>query len=206
MAVGLGKSKKFRSRWRGHYLIAKRFSDLNYQIQIRPGKRVTVNVNRMKRFHDPPRETKPKGKVLVGPQSDHCDGNWSNSDEEPLCLLGRPCQIPPFQNHEGAEIVEVTLTDQATQSCPVTPTAMPRQSQDDEERQGEILENPRDLGEVSPGATAQEGTQETADNRDGNVDPLEGEGQGLNESQPYPYSLRPLPGRPNYGSGKTTNK
>ena len=124
----------------------------------------------MKWCHDPPRETKPKGKVLVGPQNEHSDGNWSDSDEEPLCLLGRPCQIPPFQNHEGAEI-EVTPTDQATQSRSVTPTDMPRQTQV-EERQGEILENPRDLGEVCPGATAQEGTQETTDNHEGNVDPV----------------------------------
>ena len=146
MAVGPGKSKKFRSRWRGPYLITKQFSDLNYQIQIKPGKLVTVNVTRMKWCHDPPRETKPKGKVLVDPQNEHSGGNCSDSDEEPLCLLGRPRQIPPSQNHEGAEI-EVTPTDQEIKSRPVTPTDMPRQTQVDEERQGEILENPRNLGE-----------------------------------------------------------
>ena len=88
----------------------------------------------MKRCHDPPRETKPKGKVLVDPQNEHSDGNWSDSDEEPLCLLGRPRQIPPSQNHEGAEI-EVTPMDQEIRSRPVTPTDMLRQSQVDEERQ-----------------------------------------------------------------------
>jgi hypothetical protein len=44
MTVGVGKSKKFRDRWRGPFLI-KRLSDWNYQIQIKPGKTVVVNVN-----------------------------------------------------------------------------------------------------------------------------------------------------------------
>ena len=51
MAVGFGKSKTFRTRWRGPYLITKRFSDLNYQIQIKPGKLVIVNINRLKRCY-----------------------------------------------------------------------------------------------------------------------------------------------------------
>jgi len=68
-----------------------------------------------------------------------------------------------------------------------------------------MLENPRDVGEVCPGATAQDGTREATDECDENLDPV-GEGQGRNESQPYPYSLRSLPGRHNYGSGKTTNE
>jgi hypothetical protein len=49
MPVGVGKSKKFRDRWRGPFLITKRLSDWNYQIQIKPGTTVVVNVNRMKR-------------------------------------------------------------------------------------------------------------------------------------------------------------
>jgi hypothetical protein len=60
MAVGVGKSKKVRNRWRGPYLITKRLSDLNYQIQIKPGKHVTVNVNRLKRCYDPPKRRKDR--------------------------------------------------------------------------------------------------------------------------------------------------
>ena len=127
-------------------------------------------------------------------------------DEEPLCLLGRPRQVPPLQNHEGAEIGEVVPTDQTTQSRIVTPTTLPRQSQVDEERHGETLENPRDVGEVYPGATAQGGIREATDDDDENVDSVGKEGKGTNQGQPYTCSLRPLPGRRNYGSGKTSNK
>ena len=99
----------------------------------------------------------------------------------------------------------VAPTDQTTQNRTVTPTTPRRQVQVDEEGQGQMWENPRELGEVCPGAIAQEGTREAIHSCDENVDSV-GEGQGINESQPSPYSLRPLPGRHNYGSGMTTNK
>jgi len=51
MAVGVGKSKKFRTRWRGPYLITKRLSDLNYQFQIKPCKLAIMNINRLKRCY-----------------------------------------------------------------------------------------------------------------------------------------------------------
>ena len=143
---------------------------------------------------------------MVGPGREGFEDEWSDSDNEPLCLLGKPRQIPPPQIHEDTEIVEVAPTDQTTQNRTVTPTTPPRQVQVDEEGQGQISENPRELGEVSPRAIAQGGTRETIDGCDENVDSVEGEGQGINESQPYPYSLRPLLGRHNYGSGMTTNK
>ena len=40
MAIGAGKSKKFRDRWRGPYQITKKLSDWNYQIWFKPGKRL----------------------------------------------------------------------------------------------------------------------------------------------------------------------
>jgi hypothetical protein len=68
MTAGVGKSKKFRTRWRGPYLITKRFSDLNYQIQIKPRKYSTVNVNRMKKCHKFPGKVKDlKAKTLSHP-------------------------------------------------------------------------------------------------------------------------------------------
>jgi hypothetical protein len=45
MTVGVGKRKKFRDRWRGPFLITRRLSDRNYQIQLKPGKTVVLNVN-----------------------------------------------------------------------------------------------------------------------------------------------------------------
>jgi len=60
MVIGAGKSKNFRTRWRGPYLVTKRLSDLNYQTQITPGKLAIVNVNRLKRCHDAPKRKKSK--------------------------------------------------------------------------------------------------------------------------------------------------
>jgi hypothetical protein len=53
-----GKSKKFRERWRGPFLITKRYTDLNYQIRIKPGKLATVNIKRLKKCHNHPRKKK----------------------------------------------------------------------------------------------------------------------------------------------------
>ena len=48
MAVGIGKSKKFRERWRGPFLVTKTLSYWNYQIKLKPGKMVVVNANCIK--------------------------------------------------------------------------------------------------------------------------------------------------------------
>jgi hypothetical protein len=95
MTVGVGKSKKFRNRWRGTYLITRRFSGLNYQIQIKPGKYKTVNVNRMKKCHKLPGKVKYiKKKASVTPEREFSDDDWNDSDNDPLHLLGRPRKIP----------------------------------------------------------------------------------------------------------------
>jgi len=60
MAIGAGKNKKFRTRCRGQYLVTKRLSDLNYQIQITPGKLAIVNVNRFRKCPDAPKRKKAK--------------------------------------------------------------------------------------------------------------------------------------------------
>ena len=71
MTVGVRKSKKFHNKWRGPYLITRRFSDLNYQIQLKPGKFTTVNVNRMKKCHRLPGKVKDiKKKASVTPERD----------------------------------------------------------------------------------------------------------------------------------------
>jgi hypothetical protein len=88
MVVGVGKSKKFRSKWCGPYLIVKRFSDLNYQIQIVPGKYMTVNVNRLKRCHNPPVKGTSK-KIVPSPKTRLADDDWSDTDDETLSNLGR---------------------------------------------------------------------------------------------------------------------
>jgi hypothetical protein len=58
MALGPFKSKKFRDKWRAPYLVTQRISDRSNQIQIKPGKRVVVNVNRMKKCYSLPTRNK----------------------------------------------------------------------------------------------------------------------------------------------------
>ena len=97
MAIGAGKSKKFRSRWRGPYLITRRLSDLNYQIQMKPGKCVVVNVNRLKRCHNPPRRKRDKKENVTNPKREQSADEWDSSDGEPLNLLGQRRLIPSSQ-------------------------------------------------------------------------------------------------------------
>jgi hypothetical protein len=90
MAVSAGKSKKFCNCWRWPYLITKRLADLNYQIQIKPGKCVTVNVNRLKKCYDPPKKRKDRKGSVPTPNNEQSADEWDSSDDEPLHLLGRP--------------------------------------------------------------------------------------------------------------------
>jgi hypothetical protein len=48
-----GKCQKFRSYWRGPYIIVQKLSDLNYKIMDKKGKEFVVHVNRLKKSYDP---------------------------------------------------------------------------------------------------------------------------------------------------------
>jgi hypothetical protein len=85
--------------WKGPYLITKRLSDLNYQIQLKPGRCVTVNVNRMKKCYTPPRGKRTKKETVPTAETKQLDDDWSDSDDEPLSLLGRPKVIPTLQDN-----------------------------------------------------------------------------------------------------------
>jgi hypothetical protein len=51
----------------------------------------------MKRCHKIPGKVKDvRKKTLVNPEKEFSDDDWSDSDDEPLHLLGRPRQIPSF--------------------------------------------------------------------------------------------------------------
>jgi len=81
MTVGVGKSKKFRNKWRGPYLITRRFSYLNYQIQIKSGKYTTVNVNPIKKCHKLPGKAKDiKNRASITPERNFSDDDWNDSD------------------------------------------------------------------------------------------------------------------------------
>jgi hypothetical protein len=145
MAVGVGKSRKFRNSWRGPYLLTKRFSDLNYQIQLKPGKHVTVNVNRLKKCHAPPQK---KNRKLPIPKEQPSADEWDSSDDEPLQLLEQhkfvrtPRDRP--QGSENAEIPEEAVPDEPEQGNDDAPESR--------ERQGENVDTPsrdRLLSEVA---------------------------------------------------------
>jgi hypothetical protein len=112
MAIGAGKSKKFRERWRGPFLIIQRYSDLNYQIRIKPGKIATVNITRLKKCHDPSRSKKDGKRTVPFPERKQTVSEWDNSDDEPLHLLVRP-KLIPASDHRLQERVESVETTEA---------------------------------------------------------------------------------------------
>jgi hypothetical protein len=188
MVVGVGKSKKFRSRWRGPYLITKRFSNLNYQIQIGPGKHVTVNVNRLKRCHNPPVKGTSK-KIVTSPKTRLTDDDWGDTDDEPLSNLCRPKFIP--SSRSGLQVVEieglgeaVTIDDTVQDGNNVNDSVIHDRPEDGQEEVG--LGTVNDVPSETPETINHE--QNTVQENSDEVEP----------NQPYPYDLRPLPGRRNY--------
>jgi hypothetical protein len=97
MTVVVGKSKKFRNRCRGPYLITKRFSH-ELSNPKKAEKYVTVNVNRMKRCYNPPGRKRARKGTVPTTLTKQSDDDWSESDDEPLYLLGRPKIIPTSQD------------------------------------------------------------------------------------------------------------
>jgi hypothetical protein len=199
MTIGVGKSKKFRTRWKGPYLITKRLSDLNYQIQLKPGKCVTVNVNRMKKCYTPPRGKRTMKKTVLIAETKQLDDDWSDSDNEPLSLLGRLKIIPTlqdnFQNLESTEADNVTVTDDAIRDDTDT-SDTPNRGQDREGRSVDIADAPRYHlrsrgGSQSAAINADESREVTNQQNDA----ISNEENDNEQGRPCPYFLRPLPGR-----------
>jgi len=194
MAIGAGKSKKIRNRWRGPYLITRRLSDLIYQIQIKPRKCVVVNVKRLKRCHNPPRRKRDKKENVSNPKRDQSDSEWDSSDDEPLNLLGQRRLIPSSQVRTPD--VEYTVTPEETATTEPIQNIAPRDDneQGDKDRQMEAIDTP---------STSE---QDVTDRPDEHTNSVGEEGSRSDQGQPYPYFLRPLPGRRNYGSTDNTNE
>jgi hypothetical protein len=100
MSVGVGKTKTFRDRWRGPFLITNRLSDWNYQIQLQPGKRVVVNINCMKRCHNPPTKKTRSNRDTAGSKCKPTD-NDQNSETEMTDIVIRSQQIPCLERVSG---------------------------------------------------------------------------------------------------------
>jgi hypothetical protein len=196
MFVGVVKIKKFRSRWRGPYLITKRFSDLKCQIQIGPGNYVTFNVNRLKRCHNPPVKRTSK-KIVPSPQARLTDDDWSDTDDEPLSNLRRSKFIPSSQSGLQVSEIEgpgeaVTIEDTIQDGNNVNDSVIQYRSEDgpEEVELGAVTDFPSD-------------TPDTIYNEE---DAVQGNGDEVETNQLYPYDLRPLPGRRNchpHGTIKT---
>jgi hypothetical protein len=166
MAVGAGKSKMFCTRWRGPYLITKRLSDLNYQIEIKPGKLAIVNINRLKRCYDVPKRKKVKNATAPTIEENMSNEEWNSSDEEPLHLLGKSKLIPTSQSPDNSKCLEEVVTNDPTQSDAV--------ERDNDDRQKEAGDNPPD--EI----------QDITEPQNEQTDSVNTVGDSSDQRQPYP--------------------
>jgi len=176
MAVGPGESKKFRTRLRGPYLITKRLSDLNYQIQITPGKFAIVNINRLKRCHDAPKRKKTKKTTVPTIKENTTEEEWDTSDEKHFYLLGNRKITPASKSLDNSKSLEAVVTDNPTQNDAV--------ERDNDNRQ--------EVGDNLP-----DETQVITEPQNEQTDSVTTEVDSSDQRQPYPYYLRPLPGRRN---------
>ena len=155
---------------------------------------MVVNVNRLKKCHNPPKRKRDKKENVPTPKQDQTDSEWDSSDDEPLISLGRRRFIPSSQvrtpDEEETEPTEETVT---TEPIPHNVTR-DDEEQDDENRQIEVIDTP---------STSE---QDVTDRPDERTDAVGEEGSRTDQGQPYPYFLRPLPGRRNYGSTDDTNE
>jgi hypothetical protein len=200
--IGVGKSKKFRNRWRVPYLITKRFSDLNYKIQTKPGNCVRVNVNRMKRYYNPPGRKRARKGTVPTTETKQSYDDWSETEDEPLYLLERPKIIPSSRdkspNFENKGTTDVTVTDDKVRDDTDASDKPIREGQDTEDRSLDNADFPsyylRNRCRSQSDATPPAETQEVADRQTNSVNE---EGNVIDEGQPYPYFLITLPGRRN---------
>jgi hypothetical protein len=179
MAVGAGMSRKFRNHWRGPYLIAKRFSDLNYQIQIKPGKYMTVNVNRLKKCQEgekignKQRQPLKRNHRLTSGAAvmNHCICYCNVNSYQPL---GTDHRDPKAQRSRRK--LYLTTRNRAI----TTPLSL--------RKDGEIVDTPshdRSRSEVTPSSE----TQGVTNPQEGHT--VDGERNGSYRGQPYSYFLRP---------------
>jgi hypothetical protein len=215
MSVEVGKRKKFRDRWRGPYLITKRLSDWNYQIQIKPGKTVIVNVNRMKRCNSPPTKKTRSNRDTTSSKCVPTGSDQDNSETEMTDIVIRSRQIPCLDKKNQDESLDDTVTtDETSEFDDTTRDPTWRQGQTTQSRtpdgnddtphdspwynlrsRGRQDSQPQTSGEQSQAIVTPEEPRDQPQDvlaRDHNPD------AESDEHPPFPYSLRPLPGRQNF--------
>jgi hypothetical protein len=211
--ITVGKNKKFRIRWQGPFRITKRYSDLNYQIQLKPGKLVTVNINRLKKCNNPPRERKARKETVSIPMKKQVDDEWNESDDEPLKLLARPKLVISSEdrhesNCENTEPTEAAALDDEIQDNVETVRAPIQEGLGEENQPGRVTNAPRyylrSQSNLYSEAASTAETSDVSNGPEGQADPIN-EGGNIGQGQLYPYFLKPLPGRQHYSPTDHTN-
>jgi transposase InsO family protein len=218
MAIGPGKSKKFRGRWRGPFEVIKRLSDWNYQIRMKPGKDVVVNVNRMKLCRSSPTRKRTTGRLISGSKIKLTEPKTVEQDIETPPVSGRPIivtetQIPREQRDEiildeGPEDLDDSRRDPTWRPGHAVHGQRETEVQDTE---GELRGPSRyylrssDKADSEASASIEPQTIELPREEQSLQFPIDfptDEGnavrdEGGSQPPPYPYSLRRLPGRRN---------
>jgi hypothetical protein len=152
-----------------------------------------VNINRSKGCHNHPGRKRDKKEKVPTPKQEQSDDEWDSSDDEPLNLIGRRRLIPSSQvrarDDENTETTDENTTIESLQN--IAPRDENEQVND---RQVEII--------VTPSTSEQDVT----DRPDEQTDSVGEEGNRTDQGQPYPYFLRPLPGRRNYSPTDNINE
>jgi hypothetical protein len=217
MSVGVGKSKKFRDRWRGPFLITKRLLDWNYQIQLKPGKTVVVNVNRMKRCHNPPTKKTRSNRDTAGSKCVPTGNDQNNSETEMTDIVIRSQQIPCLdRENQDESLGDDTMTADETGIFDDTtrdPTWRPGQTIQNRTPDGNDQDTPHDSPRYNlrSGGRLDSQPQASGEQPQAIVTPEEPINQPQDvlardhdpdaesgDHPPFPYSLRPLPGRRNF--------
>jgi hypothetical protein len=142
---------------------------------------VIVNINRLKRCYVAPKPRKAiKATVSPTVEENTTDEEWNSSDEEPLHLLGKRRVIPISQSPNDSETLTEVVTNDPTQN-------------DTAERYNNNRQE--EAGDNTP-----DEIPDTTEPQDEQTDSVNTEGDSSDQRQPYPYYLRPLPGRRNYDS------
>jgi len=103
---------------------------------------VVVNVNRLKRCHNPPRRKGEKKKNIPSPKREQTADEWDSSDDEPLNMLGQRRLIPSSQVRTPDD------EDTGTTEKPATTESMQNIAPRDDNEQGnkdgqvEAIDNP----------------------------------------------------------------
>ena len=195
-----------------------KLSDRNYKLRFKPRKTIVVNVKRKKRCYNPPvrkrilkKTIEDQNNVLSDNETDQYDSETSDNvvRSRPLPLASGNIQEENFDNRD--ETMDETIELDDTVHDPTCTPGQPIQGRpSDENGQDTKRDGPRyylrSHNRQHPEPQTSGGHQQATATPLVQTDPTQDElvpDNGLNQDTnldrnlPYPYSLRPLPGRRN---------